>query len=129
MEDVLQVYARPYDPKRPQVCLDETRKELMSTPNGTLPPKAGRPLRQDYEYTRNGSVSLFLWLEPLAGRREVQVSQQQTGQEFAEVLRHLAEDVYPSAEKIVLVTDNLSTHRLDCLYKRFPPERAFGIAQ
>ena len=129
MEDVLAVYARPYDSKRPQVCLDEARKELRSTPHGVLPMEAGRPIRQDYEYERHGTASLFLWVEPLAGRRHVEVTDRQTGHEFAEVLRHLVEEAYPDAEKIILVTDNLKCHKADCLYNRFPAEQAFRIAQ
>jgi hypothetical protein len=129
MEDVLEVYARPYDAKRPVVCLDEARKELRATPNGSQPIKSGRPARQDYEYERNGTASFFLWVEPLAGRRRVQVTERQTGHEFAEVLRHLVEEAYSDAETIVLVTDNLATHKKDCLYARFPPEQAFAIAQ
>lgn len=129
MEDVLEVYARPYDSKRPLVCLDEARKELRSTPLGTLPPGPGKPVRQDYEYERNGAASYFLWVEPLAGKRHVQVTERQTGYEFAEILRHLVEEAYKEADKIVLVTDNLATHKRDCLYNRFPPEQAFRIAQ
>jgi hypothetical protein len=131
MEDVLEVYARPYDAKRPLICLDEARKELRSTPRGSeLPnPKTGAPLRQDYEYQRNGAASFFLWVEPLAGVRHVQITSRQTGYEFAEILRHLVEDAYPDADKIVLVTDNLATHKKDCLYARFAPEQAFRISQ
>jgi DDE superfamily endonuclease len=129
MEDVLSVYARPYDDKKPVVCLDEARKELRSTPRGSLPAKEGRTSRQDYEYERHGTASFFLWIEPLAGRRQVHVTQRQTGHEFAEVLRQLVEEAYPDAEKVVLVTDNLNTHKPDCLYNRFPPEQAFAIMQ
>ena len=129
MEDVLAVYARPYDSKRPVICLDETRKELRSTPRGHLAGGAGIPERQDYEYARHGTASLFLWVEPLAGRRKVSQAQRQTGQEFAQVLGHLVEEAYPQAEKLVLVTDNLSTHKPDCLYQCFPPEQAFAIMQ
>jgi hypothetical protein len=129
MEDVLSVYARPFDEKRPVVCLDEARKELRSTPRGSLAAEPGIPLRQDYEYARHGAASFFLWVEPLGGRRRVHVTERQTGHEFAEVLRQLVEEDYPNAEKIVLVTDNLSTHKPDCLYNRYPPEQAFAITQ
>jgi hypothetical protein len=129
MEDVLSVYARSYDAERPVVCLDEARKELRSTPNGTIAASAGQPAKQDYEYVRHGTASLFLWVEPLAGRRYIHVTDRQTGHEFAEVLRILVEEQYPEAEKIVLVTDNLSTHKPDCLYNRFPPEQAFALMQ
>jgi hypothetical protein len=135
MEDVLSVYARPYDPARPVVCLDETRKELHGTPYGTLPPspaegdQPGRLQRQDYGYERHGTASLFLWYEPLAGRRGVTVSDRHASGDFAEALRHLAEDVYPQAERVVLVCDNLSTHTVASLYERFPPEQAWRLAQ
>lgn len=128
MEDVLEVYARPLDPKRPVVCFDEARKELHGSPHGVLPIQPGQPLRQDYEYARHGTASLTLWCEPLAGRRGVRVSERHTGYELAEVLRHLAEAVYPDAEVIVIVSDNLSTHHAGVLYERFAPEQARAIA-
>jgi hypothetical protein len=114
MEDVLDVYARPYNPRRPQVCLDEGGKELRDTPNGTLPMQPateenpGQPVRQDYEYERNGKANLFLWIEPLVGQRGVLVTKRHTACDYAEVLKHLVDEVYPDAEKIVLVTDNLN---------------------
>ena len=83
MEDVLDVYQRPYDPERPQVCLDEARKELHSTPRGVLACQPTRPARQDYEYERHGTASLFVWVEPLTGRRKVRVTARQTGFDFA----------------------------------------------
>ena len=129
MEDVLDVYQRPYDPKRPQVCLDEARKELHSTPKGTLPPEPGQPARQDYEYARHGTASLCVWVEPLTGRRKVRVTARQTGFEFAEQLRLLVEEEYPEAEQLVLVVDNLKTHSSACLYERFTPDEARRIAR
>ena len=102
MEDVLDVYQRPYDPKRPQVCLDEARKELHSTPKGTLPSQPGQPARQDYEYARHGTASLFVWVEPLTGRRKGRVTARQTGFEFAEQLCLLVDEDYPEAEQLVL---------------------------
>lgn len=129
MEDVLEVYARPYDANRPVVCLDEARKELRSTPRGSLPASCEHPLREDYEYERHGTSSLFLWVEPLSGQRQVHLAERQTGHTFAEILRLLVEEAYPEAKKIVLVTDNLSTHKADCLYERFAPEQAFAIMQ
>jgi hypothetical protein len=128
MEDILDVYQRPYDLARPVVCFDETRKELHTTPRGELPRQPGQPTRQDYEYQRNGAAHLFLWVEPLTGRRGAQVTEQHTGYELAEVLRHLAEDVYVEAEQIVLVCDNLNTHHAGVLYERFLPEQARRIA-
>lgn len=129
MEDVLAVYQRAYDPALPVVCFDETRKELHGTPLGTLPAEAGQPMRQDYAYTRNGSASLLLWYEPLLGTRGVSVREQHTGVDMAQVLKHLADTVYPHAEKIVLVCDNLGTHKAHFLYERFPPEEAHRLQQ
>ena len=129
MEDVLDVYARPYDAKRPLICFDETRKELHGTPYGELPPLPGEVARQDYQYQRNGTASLFLWLEPLAGKRGVMVSERHTGYDLAGFLKHLCDDLYPQAERLVIVCDNLKTHGPACLYERFEPEEARRIAQ
>jgi len=128
MEDVLTVYARPYDPKRPVVCLDEASKELHSTPRGSLPTGPGQPLRQDYEYERHGVCNLFLSLEPLTGRRKVRVTERRTAQDFAEELRTLIDEDQPDADVVVLVTDNLNTHGPACLYERFEPAEARRIA-
>lgn len=129
MEDVLEVYARPYDPKRPVVCLDEGAKELRSTPRGTLPCKPKKALRQDYEYARYGKVNLFVAVEPLAGWRSVRVTERHTSIDFAEELRFLVDVIYHKAEKVVLVTDNLNIHHPACLYEAFPPAQAHRIAQ
>jgi hypothetical protein len=115
MEDVLEVYARPYDPKRPVICLDEKSKELHGHLRDPLPLQPGKPVRQDSEYVRNGVVNLFLWVEPLAGKRGVTVTERRTAIDFAEQLRHLVDVVYPDAEQVVLVTDNLNTHSPACL--------------
>lgn len=128
MEDVLEVYSRPYDATRPVVCLDEKSKELHGTPHGEQPMQPGRERRQDYEYTRNGTCNLFLMLEPLCGWRSVHVTQRRTALDFAEQLRILVEEVYSKASTIVLVTDNLNTHSTACLYERFPPAQARRIA-
>lgn len=129
MEEVLDVYQRPYDPQRPQVCLDEARKELPSTPKGTLPQEPGRPARQDYAYERHGTASLFVGVEPLTGRRKVRVTAQQTGVEFAEQLRLLVDEDDPEAEQVVVVVDNFKPHSPACLYERFAPETARRMAQ
>ena len=128
MEDVLDVYARPYDAKRPLVCLDEVSKELHATPRGTLPLEPGQPERQDYEYERHGVCNLFLSIEPLAGRRKVRVTDRRTAQDFAEQLRVLVDEDYPDADTVVLVVDNLNTHSPACLYERFEPAMARRIA-
>jgi hypothetical protein len=129
MEDVLEVYHRPYDEKRPQVCLDEASKQLVVEVVKPIPPEPGRPERFDYEYVRNGTANLFMLSEPLAGWRHVMVTDRRTAKDFAEVLRWLAEDVYPEAETVVLVMDNLNTHKLASLYEAFPPEQARRIAE
>lgn len=123
------MYERPYNSKRPVVCVDETNKTLHDTPRGTLPIEAGQALRQDYEYERNGTANIFMAVEPLIGRRKTFVTDQRTNQDFAELLRYLSDDEYPDAEKIVLVTDNLNTHSPACLYERFEPVEARRLAQ
>jgi hypothetical protein len=129
MEDVLTVYERAYDPKRPVVCADESNKELRKTPGGTTPPKAGRLARQDYEYERNGTANMFMTVEPLVGKRRVRVTDRRTKQDFAELLRCLSDIDYPEADIIVLVTDNLNTHTPACLYERFEPAEARRLAE
>ena len=128
MEDVLAVYQRPYDERHPVVCLDEASKELRSTPQGTLPMRAGRVAYQDYEYERHGVGNLFLVVEPLRGWRRVTVTERRTARDFAERLRQLVDEDYSDADKIVLVTDNLNTHSAASLYERFDPAEAERIA-
>jgi hypothetical protein len=124
MEDVLGVYTRPYDPRRPQVCLDETSRQLLAdvTPPRSLAP--GRPAREDYEYVRQGVCNLFLVTEPLAGWRQVMVSDRRTRIDWAHCIKDLVDVHYPNAEQIVLVQDNLNTHTPASLYAAFPPAEA-----
>ena len=129
MEDVLEVYHRPFDERRPLVCVDEVPVQLVGETRRPLPPAPGRPERFDFEYVRNGTANLFMVSEPLLGWRSVQVTERRTAKDFAEVLRWLAEDVYPEAAKVVLVCDNLNTHKPACLYEAFPPEQARRIAE
>ena len=129
MEDVLDVYQRPYDPERPVVCLDEGGKELHGTPHGETPLQPGQPARQDYEWERHGMANLFLWVEPLTGKRNVCVTQRHTAIDFAYQLRTLVDDAYPDVDQIVLVTDNLNIHRTASLYEAFDPEEAHRIAR
>jgi hypothetical protein len=129
MEDVLEVYHRPYDAKRPVVALDEASKQLVGETVQPLPPEPGQPERFDYEYVRHGTANLFMLSEPLAGWRHVMVSDRRTAKDFAEAVRWLAEDIYPDADRIVLVMDNLNTHKLASLYEAFPPEHARRIAE
>jgi hypothetical protein len=124
MEDVLDVYHRPYDPTRPVVCLDEASKQLIRETRTPLPAQPGQTERVDYEYERNGTVNLFMTFEPLAGRRRVTVTDRRTKVDFAHVLRDLLDEQYPQAERVVLVMGNLNTHKLSSLYEAFPPEEA-----
>ncbi len=129
MEDVLDVYQRPYNPQRPVVCVDETSKELHATPRGKLGAAASHVERYDYAYARHGTRNLFLAVEPLRGWRQVRVTERRTAVDFAEQLRQLVDEVYPYCERVVLVTDNLNTHTMACLYERFAPEEAHRIAR
>jgi hypothetical protein len=129
MEDVLDVYHRPYDEKRPLIALDEASKQLIGETVQPLPAEPGQPERFDYEYVRNGTANLFMISEPLLGWRAVQVTERRTAKDFAEIVRWLAEDVHPDAEKLVLVMDNLNTHKLASLYETFPPDQARRIAE
>jgi hypothetical protein len=129
MEDVLEVYTRPHDPKRPLVCMDETSKQLIGETRLPLPLRPGRPRRYDYEYTRKGVSNLFILFEPLAGRRQVKVTDQRTSRDWAELMRELVDEHYPQAEVITLVLDNLNTHTTASLYEAFAPEEARRIAQ
>jgi nitroreductase len=124
MEDVLEVYHRPYDPARPVVCLDECSKQLIGETRQPVPMAPGQPARIDYEYVRNGTANLFLLNEPLAGWRYVEVTDRRTAVDFAAVLRFLADEIHPEAEKVVLVMDNLNTHKLASLYQAFGPDEA-----
>jgi DDE superfamily endonuclease len=128
MEDVLDLYHRPYNPRRPLVGIDELPKQLVSETRVPLPPRPGQPARYDYEYRREGVANLFLISEPLIARRAVQVTERRTAVDFAEVLRFVAEDLHPDAERIALVVDNLNTHGPWCLYEAFPAEQARRIA-
>lgn len=129
MEDVLEVYARPHDAKRPVVCLDELSKQLHSTPHGSLTMQPGQLAKEDYEYARHGTANVFLAVEPLAGKRTVRVTERRTAIDFAHELKRLVTEDYAHAEKVVLVTDNLNTHNPAALYETFPPEEAREIAE
>ena len=128
LEDVLDVYERPYDSRRLVVCVDEARKELHDTPRPELAAKIGKSKRVDYEYVRNGTRNLFVTTEPLKGRRSVRITERHTSIDFAEHLRWIVDVQYCDADVIVLVTDNLNTHTTACLYEAFEPEEARRIA-
>jgi len=124
MEDVLDLYAEPYDPQRPTVCFDETSTQLIGEGRIPLPARPGRPERFDYEYRRNGTRNLFMLCEPLGGWRHVAVTDQRTMQDFAHQMRWLADQAYPDAQRIRVVLDNLNTHRPASLYATFEPAEA-----
>jgi len=128
MEDLLAVYTRPYDPRCPLVCLDEVSKQLLADARTPTSPAPGRPRRVDYEYQRRGTANLFLWCEPLRGRRHVRVTERRTRVDWAHAIRELVEVHYPEAERIVLVQDNLNTHTPGSLYEAFPPDEAKRLA-
>jgi hypothetical protein len=128
MEDTLEVYKRDYDHKRPQVCMDEASKQLVSETRLPRPMQPGQPQIYDYEYERQGVVSLFMFFEPLSGWRHVKVSARRTKADWAYAIRELVDDYFPEAEVIVLVLDNLNTHVLSSLYQAFPPAEARRLA-
>jgi hypothetical protein len=125
---VLDVYTRPYDPRHPLVCLDETSRQVLAEVRSPLPLAPGRPARHDAEYVREGVVNLFLVCEPLQGWREVQVSAQRTRLDWAHCVKDLVDVHYPEAESIVLVLDQLNTHSPASLYEAFPPAEAKRLA-
>jgi hypothetical protein len=128
MEDVLEVYTRPYDPRFPQVCMDEISKQLLRDARAPIPPAPGRPERVDYEYERGGVVNLFLFCEPLAGQRWVDVTEHRTKADWAHQIKELVDVRYPDAERILLVMDNLNTHSPASLYEVFAPAEAKRLA-
>jgi hypothetical protein len=129
MEDVLEVYQRPHDPHRPVVCLDETTKQLIKETRVPVPAKSGRPARHDYEYERNGTANLFMLFAPLEGWRHVAVTNRHTALDYAQVLKTLSDRHFPGASKIVLVQDNLSTHKPASLYEAFPAAEARRLVE
>jgi transposase len=128
MEDVLAVYTRPYDSRFPQVCMDEVSKQLLRDTRAHVPLKPSRPERHDYEYKRGGVVNLFMFSEPLVGKRWVDVTEQRTKVDWAHQIKALLDERYPEAERIVLVMDNLNTHTPASLYAAFPPMEAKRLA-
>jgi hypothetical protein len=127
MEDVLDVYARPYDPKRPQVCFDEKSVQLIAETRRPLPSKPGQPERFDYEYQRRGTRNLFIYFQPLAGWRHIEVTERRTKVDFAHCMRYLVDELFPDAEVVVVVMDNLNTHSPAALYEAYEPEEAKRI--
>lgn len=129
MEDVLDVYERPYDEKHPVVCMDEKPYQLLGETREPLPMIPGSDRKTDSEYVRNGTVSIFAFVEPLGGTHHVSVREHRTAVDWAEEIRYLVDTMYSDAEKIVLVMDNLNTHKPASLYKRYPPEEARRIIE
>jgi uncharacterized small protein (DUF1192 family) len=129
MEDILEVYQRPYDPHRPLVCLDETSKQLIAETRVPIAAKPGQPGRHDYEYRRNGTANLFMMFAPLEGWRHVKVTDRHTAVDYAQVLKELSDTHFPGAAKIVLVQDNLNTHKPASLYEAFPPAEARRLVE
>ena len=129
MEDVLDLYAEPYDPQRPVVCFDETSTQLLADVREPLPAKPGRPRREDYEYQRAGTRNLFLTCEPKAGWRHVAITHRRTIEDFAHRMRWLVDEAYPDVPVIRLVLDNLNTHRKGSLYQTFPAAEARRITK
>ena len=126
---MLEVYHRPLNAKRPLVCLDEASRQLLGETIQPIPAAPGQPERFDPEYVRHGTANRFLVFEPLLGWRHVEVTERRTAKDFAEVVRWLVEEVHEDAEQVVLVVDNLNTHRPASLYEAFPPEQARRIAE
>jgi hypothetical protein len=129
MEDVLDLYAEPYDPRRPKVNFDETSKQLIAETRSPVPAHPGQPARYDYEYKRNGTRNLFLFCDPQAGWRHLEVTEQRTMQDFARQMKWLVDERYPKAEVIRVVLDQLNTHKVASLYEAFPPAEARRIAK
>lgn len=129
MEDVLDVYARPYDPRFPVICMDEASKQLVGEVREPLPLRPGDPLRIDSEYVRLGTCNLFMFCEPLRGFRTVRVTERRTQVDWAHALRDVLNELYADAEKIVLVMDNLNTHTPGSFYEAFAPEEARRLTE
>jgi hypothetical protein len=129
MEDVLGLYAEPYDPERPVVCFDGASKELHAQVADPVPVAPGKPVKEDYEYVRNGTANLFVFVEPLAGKRRVAVTDRRAIPDFAAQMKYLCDDLYPEAEVIRVVLDNLNTHTLGSLFATYPPDEAWRLAR
>ena len=129
MEDVLDVYKRQHDPQRPLVCMDESSKQLLADIKHALPMEPGQVQRYDYGYVRRGVANLFMFFMPLENKRWVKVTDRRCRQDWAEAMKELSDDVYPDAEKIVIVMDNLNTHSPISFYETFPPEEARRLVE
>jgi len=124
MEDILEVYARPYNCNLPVVCMDESSIQLIGEVHKPIPAAPGHPVLVDDEYVRNGVANIFLEVEPLGGKRNVKITERRTRIDWAHFIKEMLNERYPDAEKVVLVMDNLNTHNAGSLYQAFPPEEA-----
>jgi hypothetical protein len=129
MEDILDLYHRPYDPKKLLVCMDEQPVQLVKETREPIPARPGEPMRVDYEYERGGTANIFMLTEPLAGQRYVSVRERKTKQDWANEVKELLDIRYPGAEQVCLVCDNLNTHTIGSLYEAFSPEEAWRLAR
>jgi hypothetical protein len=129
MEDILAVYQRPHDPAYPVVCVDETSKQLIAETRVPIAARPGHPARYDYEYERNGTANLFMMFAPLEGWRHVEVTDRHTAVDYAQVLKDLSDTHFPEVKKIILVQDNLNTHKPASLYEAFPAEEARRLVE
>lgn len=129
MEDVLAVYKRPRDRDYPLVCLDETSKQLLADTRAPIPMKPGQPERRDYEYERNGTANLFMMFAPLEGFRHIAITDRRTAIDYARALEALSDTHFPDAKRIILVQDNLSTHKPASLYEAFAPDKARRLVE
>ena len=129
MEDVLDVYKRPYDPKRPLICMDEITRQLLTDVRGSLPPEPGSPERFDSEYKREGVADIFLFFEPLSGQRYLDTTEHRTRKDWAEEMRKLSDQWYADAERIIVVCDNLNIHTPASFYEAFAPAEARRLVE
>ncbi len=129
MEDVLEVYARPYAASRPVLCMDETNKQLIGEVRNKIPARPGKPERWEHEYVRNGVAQVFLEVEPLTGRRHAEAGERRTRKDWARWIRGMLRERYPQAERVLLVMDNLNTHGIESLYETYAPEEARALAE
>lgn len=127
MEDILDIYEMPYNPQVPVVCMDEKPYQLLGETREPLHVRCGDTKKIDYEYVRNGTCSIFAFIEPLGGRHHVSAREHRTATDWAEEIKYLVDEMYPDVEKIILVMDNLNTHKPASLYKKYPPQEARRI--
>lgn len=128
MEDILEIYHLPYNPRIPLICMDESNKQMVGEVQPPIPAAPGHPLLVDHEYVRHGVAEIFLEVEPLAGRRHVSITQTRTRKDWALFIKGMLDERYPQAEKVLLVMDNLNTHGIASLYETFQPEEARRLA-